>query len=107
MAVASLADAQQEPLSPSTAYRTILISGSLRCLVVGRQASNQVHALTPPSIMADPVQGATMECILQEISAMGRRLEGMDNAMASLTAETKSMHMDIAGFQSRVLGLEQ
>ncbi|KAJ1181396.1 hypothetical protein NDU88_006603 [Pleurodeles waltl] len=31
----------------------------------------------------------------------------MDRAMASLTAETKSIHMDIASFQTRVLGLEQ
>ncbi|KAJ1198513.1 hypothetical protein NDU88_002353 [Pleurodeles waltl] len=48
-----------------------------------------------------------MDRILQEISVVGRRLEGMDNAMASLTVETKSIHLDIAGFQSRVLGLEQ
>ncbi|KAJ1206254.1 hypothetical protein NDU88_001663 [Pleurodeles waltl] len=31
----------------------------------------------------------------------------MDNAMASLTAETKSICLDIAGFQSQVTGLEQ
>ncbi|KAJ1084743.1 hypothetical protein NDU88_004889 [Pleurodeles waltl] len=31
----------------------------------------------------------------------------MDNAVASLTVETKSMHLDIAGFQSRVTGIEQ
>ncbi|KAJ1215501.1 hypothetical protein NDU88_003109 [Pleurodeles waltl] len=31
----------------------------------------------------------------------------MDNTMASLMAETKSIRLDIAGFQSRVLGLEQ
>ncbi|KAJ1135356.1 hypothetical protein NDU88_001796 [Pleurodeles waltl] len=31
----------------------------------------------------------------------------MDNAITSLTAETKSMRLDIAGFQSRVSGLEQ
>ncbi|KAJ1204367.1 hypothetical protein NDU88_008145 [Pleurodeles waltl] len=31
----------------------------------------------------------------------------MDNVIASLTAETKSMLLDIAGFQSRVTGLEQ
>ncbi|KAJ1110439.1 hypothetical protein NDU88_007790 [Pleurodeles waltl] len=39
--------------------------------------------------------------------AVGRRLEGMDNTMASLTAETKSICLDIAGFQSRMMGLEQ
>ncbi|KAJ1162000.1 hypothetical protein NDU88_002480 [Pleurodeles waltl] len=30
----------------------------------------------------------------------------MDNEMASLTAETKSIRLDIAGFQSRVMGQE-
>ncbi|KAJ1191227.1 hypothetical protein NDU88_000543 [Pleurodeles waltl] len=57
--------------------------------------------------MSDPAQESTMDRILQEISAVDRRLEGMDNTMASLTAETKSIRLDIAGFQSRVLGLEQ
>ncbi|KAJ1150479.1 hypothetical protein NDU88_003270 [Pleurodeles waltl] len=31
----------------------------------------------------------------------------MDSAITSLTAETKSMRLDIAGFQSRLIGLEQ
>ncbi|KAJ1190406.1 hypothetical protein NDU88_007144 [Pleurodeles waltl] len=57
--------------------------------------------------MADQTQGAIMDRIRQEISTVGRRLEGMDNTMASLTAETKSMRLDIAGYQSRVTGLEQ
>ncbi|KAJ1090169.1 hypothetical protein NDU88_003304 [Pleurodeles waltl] len=57
--------------------------------------------------MSDPAQESTMDLILQEISAVGRRLEGMDNTIASLMAETKSIRLDIAGFQSRVLGLEQ
>ncbi|KAJ1190714.1 hypothetical protein NDU88_000036 [Pleurodeles waltl] len=57
--------------------------------------------------MTDQVHESTINNILQEISAVGRRLEGMDNAMASLTAETKSICPDIAGFQSRVTGLEQ
>ncbi|KAJ1176744.1 hypothetical protein NDU88_002011 [Pleurodeles waltl] len=67
----------------------------------------ELQALTPPGIMTEPAQGATMDRILQEISAVGRRLEGMDNAMASLMAEMKFMRLHIAGFQSRVLGLEQ
>ncbi|KAJ1085092.1 hypothetical protein NDU88_005225 [Pleurodeles waltl] len=57
--------------------------------------------------MADQTQESTMGCIHQEISAVGRRLEGMDNAMASLTSETKYIRLDISGFQSRVTGLEQ
>ncbi|KAJ1192056.1 hypothetical protein NDU88_001368 [Pleurodeles waltl] len=42
-----------------------------------------------------------MDRILQEISAVGRKLEGMDSAMALLTAETKSMRLNIVGFQVR------
>ncbi|KAJ1219132.1 hypothetical protein NDU88_006703 [Pleurodeles waltl] len=57
--------------------------------------------------MADTSQGATMDRILQEISAVGRRLEGTDSMMASLTEDTKSMRLDIAGFQSRVTALER
>ncbi|KAJ1124547.1 hypothetical protein NDU88_002998 [Pleurodeles waltl] len=72
-----------------------------------------LHSLTPP--LAPEVHPTaqphnmetTMEHILQENSAVGRRLEGMDNAMASLTAETKSMCLNIASFQFRVTGLEQ
>ncbi|KAJ1208821.1 hypothetical protein NDU88_004204 [Pleurodeles waltl] len=69
--------------------------------------ATEEHPLTPPSTMADSMQGATIGRILQEISAEGRKLEGMDSAMASLTAETKSMHLEIAGFQSQVTGLDQ
>ncbi|KAJ1118626.1 hypothetical protein NDU88_006815 [Pleurodeles waltl] len=48
-----------------------------------------------------------IERILQEITAMGRRIEGMDSAISFLTAETKSMCLDIPNFQSCVTGLEQ
>ncbi|KAJ1099702.1 hypothetical protein NDU88_004801 [Pleurodeles waltl] len=47
-----------------------------------------------------------MDRILQEISAVGRKLEGMDNAMVALTAETRSMRLEIAGFQSQISGLD-
>ncbi|KAJ1131378.1 hypothetical protein NDU88_009715 [Pleurodeles waltl] len=53
------------------------------------------------------MQGATMDRILQEISRVGRKLEGMDKAMVALTAETRSMRLDIAGFQSQISGLDQ
>ncbi|KAJ1130962.1 hypothetical protein NDU88_009306 [Pleurodeles waltl] len=56
---------------------------------------------------ACPEEEATMERILQEVSAVGRRLEGMDSAISSLAAETKSICLDIVGFQSCVSGLEQ
>ncbi|KAJ1194616.1 hypothetical protein NDU88_003904 [Pleurodeles waltl] len=67
-------------------------------------------AALPPAqhhAMADSIQEPTMDLILQEISAVGRRLEGMDSAMVSLTAETKSIRLDIAGFQTCALGFEQ
>ncbi|KAJ1197764.1 hypothetical protein NDU88_001612 [Pleurodeles waltl] len=56
--------------------------------------------------MADKDQPTTMERILQEITAVSRRIEGMDASKSSLTLETKSMRLDIASFQSRVTGLE-
>ncbi|KAJ1169782.1 hypothetical protein NDU88_001673 [Pleurodeles waltl] len=57
--------------------------------------------------MANPAPEPTMDRILQEILAVGRRLEGMDNAMVSMAVETKSIRMDIASFQTHILGLEQ
>ncbi|KAJ1107456.1 hypothetical protein NDU88_004846 [Pleurodeles waltl] len=35
------------------------------------------------------------------------KLEGIDNAMVALTAETRSMRLEIAGFQSQIFGLDQ
>ncbi|KAJ1196320.1 hypothetical protein NDU88_000191 [Pleurodeles waltl] len=57
--------------------------------------------------MEEGPQGASMDRILQEIAAVGRKLEGMDSAMLALTAETRSMRLKIAGFQSQILGLDQ
>ncbi|KAJ1216230.1 hypothetical protein NDU88_003835 [Pleurodeles waltl] len=57
--------------------------------------------------MTEDTQGASMDRILQEISAVGRKLKGMDNAMVALTAETRSMRKEIAGFQSQISGLDQ
>ncbi|KAJ1123089.1 hypothetical protein NDU88_001562 [Pleurodeles waltl] len=59
-----------------------------------------------PTTMSDKEQSTTMERILQEITAVCHRIEGMDASISSLTLETKSMRSDIAGFQSRVTGLE-
>ncbi|KAJ1152095.1 hypothetical protein NDU88_004872 [Pleurodeles waltl] len=55
----------------------------------------------------DKDQSTTMDRILQEITTVSRRIEGMDASITSLTLETKSMRSDFAGFQSRVTGLEQ
>ncbi|KAJ1154312.1 hypothetical protein NDU88_007065 [Pleurodeles waltl] len=57
----------------------------------------------------DPVGLApetTMDRILQKITAVGHRLEGMNSNISALTAETKSIRTDIAGFQNRVTDLE-
>ncbi|KAJ1150675.1 hypothetical protein NDU88_003465 [Pleurodeles waltl] len=67
------------------------------------------HASSPPTepiTKSDKEQSTTMELILQEITTVSRRIEGMDASTTSLTLETKSMRSDIAGFQSRVTGLE-
>ncbi|KAJ1140679.1 hypothetical protein NDU88_007027 [Pleurodeles waltl] len=48
-----------------------------------------------------------MDRILQGILAVIRKLEGMDSAMVGLTAETRSMHLDIAVFQSQISGLDK
>ncbi|KAJ1127248.1 hypothetical protein NDU88_005651 [Pleurodeles waltl] len=64
-------------------------------------------SLPPPRTnMTDDMQGASMDRILQEISAVGRKLEGMDNAMVALTAETRSMRLEVAGFQTQISGLD-
>ncbi|KAJ1201482.1 hypothetical protein NDU88_005291 [Pleurodeles waltl] len=65
------------------------------------------HSHTITGNMEEGPQGASMDRILQEISAVGRKLEGMDSAMIVLTAETRSMCLEIAGFQSQISGLDQ
>ncbi|KAJ1093825.1 hypothetical protein NDU88_006916 [Pleurodeles waltl] len=52
--------------------------------------------------MAGMGEVTTMDRILQEITAVSRRLEEMDLAITSVTSETKSMRLYIAGIQSRV-----
>ncbi|KAJ1172688.1 hypothetical protein NDU88_004532 [Pleurodeles waltl] len=83
-----------------------------RQLLFSEALRQQKHpsAEDPPPLpcanMADDTQGATMDRILQEISAVSRKLEGMDNAMVVLMADTRSMRLDIAGFQSQISGLD-
>ncbi|KAJ1115720.1 hypothetical protein NDU88_003942 [Pleurodeles waltl] len=83
--------------------RQLLFSEALR-----QQKHSSTADFSPPphAIMSEDAQGVSMDCILQEISAVGRKLEGMDNAMAALTAETRSMRLEIAGFQSQISGLD-
>ncbi|KAJ1165164.1 hypothetical protein NDU88_005593 [Pleurodeles waltl] len=47
-----------------------------------------------------------MDRILQEILAVGHKLECMDNAMVALMAETRSMRLEIAGLQSQISRLD-
>ncbi|KAJ1190056.1 hypothetical protein NDU88_006795 [Pleurodeles waltl] len=86
--------------------RQLLFSEALRQTRAPSPAP-QEHPTNQSCATADASQGATMDRVLQEISAVGHRLEGMDSMMTSLTEDTKSMRLDIAGFQSRVTTLEQ
>ncbi|KAJ1213294.1 hypothetical protein NDU88_000932 [Pleurodeles waltl] len=48
-----------------------------------------------------------MEQILQEITAVGCRTEGLDTTISALADDTKSLRQDIMAFQNTVTGLEQ
>ncbi|KAJ1176519.1 hypothetical protein NDU88_001797 [Pleurodeles waltl] len=89
--------------APRKPARQLLFSEALR------QQKHPVPKDSPPpshDTMSDNTQGASMDRILQEISAVGCKLEGMDTAMSALTAETRSMRLEIAGFQSQISGLD-
>ncbi|KAJ1133455.1 hypothetical protein NDU88_011746 [Pleurodeles waltl] len=90
--------------TPGKPARQLLFSEALR---QQKHPPVGVPLSSPCSSMADDTQGATMDRILQEISAVNRKLEGMDSAMVAMTAETRSMCLDIAGFQSQISGLDQ
>ncbi|KAJ1108666.1 hypothetical protein NDU88_006042 [Pleurodeles waltl] len=57
---------------------------------------------TPVDLRSDPA----IERFLQEISAVGRRLEAMDVKITDLSADSKSICTDIAGFQGKVTDLD-
>ncbi|KAJ1207909.1 hypothetical protein NDU88_003299 [Pleurodeles waltl] len=90
--------------TPGKPARQLLFSEALR---QQKHPSAEDPLPFPRSSMADDTLGATMDRILQEISAVSRKLEGMDSAMLVLTAEIRSMRLDIAGFQSQISGLDQ
>ncbi|KAJ1177416.1 hypothetical protein NDU88_002671 [Pleurodeles waltl] len=81
--------------------RQLLFSEALR-----QQKHPPQRTPYPRTNMTDDMQGVSMDRILQEISAVCCKLEGMDNAMVVLTAETRSMRLEIAGFQSQISGLD-
>ncbi|KAJ1181570.1 hypothetical protein NDU88_006775 [Pleurodeles waltl] len=87
--------------------RQLLFSEALRQQKHPPAKDPPPHPHTTTGNMAEGSQGASMDRILQEISAVGRKLEGMDSAMMALTAETRSMRLEITGFQSQISGLDQ
>ncbi|KAJ1170415.1 hypothetical protein NDU88_002292 [Pleurodeles waltl] len=59
-----------------------------------------------PDELTDRVPHNTMERILQEIMAVNCRLEGTHFNISTLTAETKSIRIDIVGLQNCIASLE-
>ncbi|KAJ1192277.1 hypothetical protein NDU88_001588 [Pleurodeles waltl] len=71
----------------------------------------ELHQQPPPvSDALDAHMGtqpdSTMDHILQEITAVGNRLEGMDTKISELAAKSCSICTAIAGFQDWVKGLD-
>ncbi|KAJ1189390.1 hypothetical protein NDU88_006135 [Pleurodeles waltl] len=56
--------------------------------------------------MANSCSDTAMERILQEISAVGRRLDTMDSKITDLSADSKSIRVDIGSFQTTVTDLD-
>ncbi|KAJ1123880.1 hypothetical protein NDU88_002347 [Pleurodeles waltl] len=83
-----------------------IVAGSSETAAAHHSAATGPNPPAQPPTMSDTEQTTTMDRRLQEITEVSRRLEGMDTAITSLTTETKSMRLDIAGFQSRVTGVE-
>ncbi|KAJ1189078.1 hypothetical protein NDU88_005829 [Pleurodeles waltl] len=79
---------RSSPPTPLHGYRDETVNGWLVCIPTG------------------PVLDTTMDCILQGITAIGNRLEGMNSSISTFTAKTKSICMDIVGFQNHMTDLE-
>ncbi|KAJ1083119.1 hypothetical protein NDU88_003279 [Pleurodeles waltl] len=52
-----------------------------------------------------PGSDIAMEHNLQEIVAVGRRLEAMDSKIMDLSTDSKSLRADIAGYQDKITDL--
>ncbi|KAJ1110862.1 hypothetical protein NDU88_008208 [Pleurodeles waltl] len=68
-----------------------------------------VH-VTPPSSAAQPADSHPADAtdrILQEITAVGQRLEAMDLKISDLSVASTSIRADIARFQVTVTDLDQ
>ncbi|KAJ1162319.1 hypothetical protein NDU88_002787 [Pleurodeles waltl] len=66
----------------------------------------QAAPFCPTTSPADPHTIEAMDRILQEITAVGRRLEEMDLKISDLTIASTSIRADIAGFQETVSDLD-
>ncbi|KAJ1202156.1 hypothetical protein NDU88_005957 [Pleurodeles waltl] len=95
--------------SASKPARQLLFSEALQHKRLASTTTNPQTSASPTesSTMADKSHPTTMDRILQEMTTVSRRIEGMDTSITSLMPETKSMRAEIASFQSRVTGLEQ
>ncbi|KAJ1124268.1 hypothetical protein NDU88_002729 [Pleurodeles waltl] len=70
-------------------------------------APQTLPAVEPPPAPSCQTHESTMELILQEVRAVGHRLEGMDTKISYLAAETKFIHINISDFQDRVEEVER
>ncbi|KAJ1181334.1 hypothetical protein NDU88_006542 [Pleurodeles waltl] len=72
--------------------RQLLFSEALHQKRPTSMATETPTPLPPiqPATTSDKEQSTTMERILHKITAVSRRIEGMDASMSSLTLETKS-----------------
>ncbi|KAJ1166989.1 hypothetical protein NDU88_007382 [Pleurodeles waltl] len=61
---------------------------------------------SPADVQVDSRSDTAMDRILQEISAVGGRLEAMDSKITDLSADSKSIRADIVGFQNKVTELD-
>ncbi|KAJ1113024.1 hypothetical protein NDU88_001284 [Pleurodeles waltl] len=59
-----------------------------------------------PRIFQGPRPDSDMELILWEISVVGRHLVAMDTKIMDLSADSKSIRADIAGFHDKVTDLD-
>ncbi|KAJ1088548.1 hypothetical protein NDU88_001705 [Pleurodeles waltl] len=95
---------------PGNAARQLLFSEALhpqKHPLVKDPKDPPPHSHIITGNMEEGPQGESTDRILPEISTVGRKLEGMDSAMLALTAETRSMRLEIAGFKSQISGLDQ
>ncbi|KAJ1132068.1 hypothetical protein NDU88_010398 [Pleurodeles waltl] len=75
--------------------RQLLFSKAIRHLRLVA-SSPDLQAADRPTLEVETEQDNTMEQILQEITAVDQRIEGMDSTISMLAIETKTIHSDIA-----------